>query len=332
MLIKRTPNRGKRVLRRSWPRRSRAVAAAALCLVAVVCGRTYSYFSAKDKVVNRLDLSELDFVIEEPSWEEPDTPVRPGDVLTKDPQIDNTGETDFVVRVKLEEALSLLVQDDTDGVDKLKVEYLDKKADAAGAQYVPVSISDAMITAYTKAGYASYSTNTPTDVTVYRKETTNGDNTVYSYLAYVTDTKQLVQVTPQGDNAATPDSFNVMYAYNERKDAGSGQYTVTATHGKDDEVLDTYYADGTFHDVVTLNFGANVQTDGAALGTDTVWYLADDGYFYYTKALKGESISEPLLKSVSIREAAGNALKGATYTITPVMQAVQVGYDAAAAT
>ena len=103
MLIKRTPYRGKRVLRRSWPRRSVAVAAAALCLLAVVCGRTYSYFSAKDKVVNRLDLSELDFVIEEPSWEEPDTPVRPGDVLTKDPQIVNTGETDFVVRVKIQE-------------------------------------------------------------------------------------------------------------------------------------------------------------------------------------------------------------------------------------
>lgn len=265
-------------------------------------------------------------------FDTPDVPLNPGMDVTKEVGVTNAGNVDVLVRVKLEEALSLLVQDDTDGVDKLKVEYLADKADAAGAQYVPVSISDAMITAYTKAGYAFYSTNTPTDVTVYRKETTNGDNTVYSYLAYVTDTKQLVQVTPQGDNAATPDSFNVMYAYNERKDAGSGQYTVTATHGKDDEVLDTYYADGTFHDVVTLNFAANVQTDGAALGTDTVWYLADDGYFYYTKALKGESISEPLLKSVSIREAAGNALKGATYTITPVMQAVQVDYDAAAAT
>lgn len=312
-------------------KRKIAVGAAALAVVLVSAG-TFAWFSTTDKTEpNIFQMDNFDVTVTE-DFDTPDVPLNPGMDVTKEVGVTNAGNVDVLVRVKLEEALSLLVQDDTDGVDKLKVEYLDKKADAAGAQYVPVSISDAMITAYTKAGYASYSTNTPTDVTVYRKETTNGDNTVYSYLAYVTDTKQLVQVTPQGDNAATPDSFNVMYAYNERKDAGSGQYTVTATHGKDDEVLDTYYADGTFHDVVTLNFAANVQTDGAALGTDTVWYLADDGYFYYTKALKGESISEPLLQSVSIREAAGNALKGATYTITPVMQAVQVGYDAAAAT
>ncbi len=80
-----------------------AAAGAALCLLVVICGGTYSYFSGKDHVVNQLDISELDFVIEEPSWQDPDTPVRPGDVLPKDPQIVNTGETPFVVRVKLQE-------------------------------------------------------------------------------------------------------------------------------------------------------------------------------------------------------------------------------------
>ena len=311
-------------------KRKIAVGAAALA-VALVSAGTFAWFSTTDKTEpNIFQMDNFDVTVTE-DFDTPDVPLNPGMDVTKEVGVTNAGNVDVLVRVKLEEALSLLVQDDTDGVDKLKVEYLDKKADAAGAQYVPVSISDAMITAYTKAGYASYSTNTPTDVTVYRKETTNGDNTVYSYLAYVTDTKQLVQVTPQGDNAATPDSFNVMYAYNERKDAGSGQYTVTATHGKDDEVLDTYYADDTFHNVVTLTFDTTVSLNGSVTDT-TTWVLMDDGYFYYTKALKGESISEPLLKSVSIREAAGNALKGATYTITPVMQAVQVGYDAAAAT
>ena len=83
--------------------RSLAAAGAALCLLVAICGGTYSYFSGKDKVVNQLNISELDFVIEEPSWEEPDTPVWPGDVLPKDPQIVNTGEMPFVVRVKLQE-------------------------------------------------------------------------------------------------------------------------------------------------------------------------------------------------------------------------------------
>lgn len=95
--------KGKRECPRRWGVRSLAAAGAAVCLLVVISGGTYSYFSAKDKVVNQLDISELDFVIEEPSWEDPDTPVRPGDVLPKDPKIVNTGEMSFVVRVKLQE-------------------------------------------------------------------------------------------------------------------------------------------------------------------------------------------------------------------------------------
>ncbi len=80
-----------------------AAAGIAFCLLVIICSGTYSYFSAKDHVVNQLDLAELDFAIEEPSWQNPDTPVRPGDVLPKDPQIVNTGNIDFVVRVKIQE-------------------------------------------------------------------------------------------------------------------------------------------------------------------------------------------------------------------------------------
>lgn len=91
---------GKKVQKRL---RSLFPMAAVLCLLVAVCGGTYSYFSGKDQVVNRLALSGLDFVIEEPSWKDPDTLVRPGDVLPKDPQIVNTGETAFVVRAKIQE-------------------------------------------------------------------------------------------------------------------------------------------------------------------------------------------------------------------------------------
>ncbi|OUQ58674.1 hypothetical protein B5E56_10420 [Flavonifractor sp. An112] len=103
MLHKNSPHKGKRLLRSKWPRRSTAVAGAVICLLIAICGGTYAYFTAKDQVVNELDISNLDFEIEEPSWEDPDTPVRPGDVLPKDPQIVNTGETAFVVRVKIQE-------------------------------------------------------------------------------------------------------------------------------------------------------------------------------------------------------------------------------------
>ena len=145
----------------------------------------------------------------------------------------------------------------------------------------------------------------------------------------------LVQVTPAIGNgsAEKPGSFTVKYAYNKKKDANpdNKEYQVTAIHGKtgEDEKLNHYYGGDTFHDAVVLNFAENVNTNSTVNDTNTKWVLMDDGYFYYTKALNGTSISEPLLKSVSIKQEAGNTLKGATYTITPVMEAVQMNWEAA---
>lgn len=83
------------------------LAASAVCLVLAVTGGTYSYFTAADRVENKLVMSQLTFEIEEPEWEEPLTPVKPGDVLPKDLQITNTGEMDFVVRVRAQEVWTL---------------------------------------------------------------------------------------------------------------------------------------------------------------------------------------------------------------------------------
>ncbi|OUQ56111.1 hypothetical protein B5E58_11275 [Tyzzerella sp. An114] len=90
-------------LKNNSKKRNIVLSGVAVCLLIAVCTSTYSYFSAKDKIVNELDVSKLSFEIEEPNWEEPDTPVKPGDVLPKDPQIVNTGEISFVTRVRIEE-------------------------------------------------------------------------------------------------------------------------------------------------------------------------------------------------------------------------------------
>ena len=227
------------------------------------------------------------------------------------------------------------------------MEYTDEKTPKDNQ--VPVLISQKMIEAYEGNKYESFlvdSYNNLTGITVLQKETTkdgsNNGNTVYSYLAYVTEESpvgsgnhHLVQVTPAIGNgsAEKPGSFTVKYAYNKKKDANpdNKKYQVTAIHGKtgEDEKLNHYYGGDTFHDAVVLNFAENVNTKSIVDDTNTKWVLMDDGYFYYTKALNGTSISEPLLKSVSIKQEAGNTLKGATYTITPVMEAVQMNWEAA---
>ena len=336
-----------------------ALGAGALAVVMVAAG-TFAWFTTTDKVENVFGMDNFDVTITEAFDKDDPIPLVPGTDVTKEVGVTNSGNVPVIVRVKLEETLSLLQMEDNapDGtVDKIKVEYLD--VESQDAKYVPVLISDAMIEAYTtNGGYQDFTTtsyNNLTDITVLQKKTTGADqaNTVYSYLAYKvvnSDTasyNHLVQVTPVIGNGSAdkPASFEVKYAYNLKKPTtlDGSEYSVTATHGKteEDKKLNAYYDDDgpdTFHKkdedtpyAVELNFADKVQTDGKLLSEATIWYLADDGYFYYTKALDGTSISEPLLKSVSISKTAGNAFKGATYTITPVMEAVQMEHAAVAA-
>lgn len=72
---------------------------------------TFSYFHAKDQAVNDFDTTQLQFEIEEPYWEEPLTPVKPGDVIEKDPQVRNTGALPFVTRIRIEERWTLKIPD-----------------------------------------------------------------------------------------------------------------------------------------------------------------------------------------------------------------------------
>lgn len=326
-----------------------AIGAVLLSAVLIVVG-TFAWFTTTDKVENVFQMDAFDVVITE-AFDNTDVPLMPGANITKEVGVSNNGNVDVVVRVKLEETLQLLEME-TDGaggtVDKIKTVYENTDAKTAEEGYVPATISEDMAQAYQEDGYNPFTTTGYDElngITVLRKETTTGSNTVYSYLAYKTNTDpayyHLVKLTPvigTGD-AAAPESFTVEYAYHQYKNAagqnGDGAVGnasgLTVTHGTaGDAKLDAYFggSSGDFHQAVTLNFASHVQRDGGALGADTVWYLADDGYFYYTKPLTGSTISDPLLESVSIAEGVENAFKGATYTITPVMEAVQVDHDA----
>lgn len=319
-----------------------AFGAAALAVVMVAAG-TYAWFSTTDKTkTNVFGMDNFDVTITE-AFDTPEVPLVPGADITKEVGVTNSGNVPVVVRVKLEETLELLEQETGEG--KLKVEYGNEKTPQNNQ--VPVLISQEMIEAYKGNGYNSFSVenyDNLTDITVWQKKTSsNNGNTVYSYLAYVTEgvddgtNHHLVQVTPVIGNgsAEKPDSFTVRYAYNIKKDIESnGIYKATATHGKanEDENLNKYYNSNFHENAVVLNFADNVSINGTVDNDNITWVLMNDGYFYYTKALNGTSISEPLLKSVSIKQEADNTLKGATYTITPVMEAVQMNYKAATAT
>ena len=98
-----------------------AIGAVALAVVLIVAG-TFAWFTTTDKVANVFEMDNFDVTITE-DFDPSDVPLNPGANVTKEVGITNGGNVDVLVRVKLEETLSLLEQDTTDGVDKLKVEY-----------------------------------------------------------------------------------------------------------------------------------------------------------------------------------------------------------------
>lgn len=305
---------------------------AGVLAAAMVFGGTFAWFQTTDSVKNQFGMENFDVAISEDF--DPSVPVAPGADITKNVQIENGGNVDVVIRVKLEETLRMLEQEKGEGVDKVKLSWADSADAAKAGNNIPAKVSKEMYTAKTTAvdtKKIENATLNPTDgdVEVWQKTTTTGANTVYSYFAVkkVGTEYQLVKATPTGDDKANPNAFTIQYGYNTwHNDAASG------IHGKDDATLDTYYTTaggtGKFHNAVKLNFGDNVQVDGKALAETTTWYLADDGYFYYCKPLAGGSISEPLLKSVQFAKEAGNALRGAQYTLTPVMEAIQKDHEA----
>lgn len=322
------------------------VAAAALLVVG-----TFAWFSTTDRVENEFGLDPFDVIITE-DFDTQDVPLTPGTDITKDVTVTNQGDMDVLVRVKLEELLSLLEMDTTEGTDKLLVTY---ETDAGKTDpYIPATLDEKMITAYTNSGYTAYTTSAPDGVTILQKETKavvdgKDANTVYSYVAYVTDTKQLVKVTPETytqvdgkDDKKQPATFKVEYAYHTRKpvdaEATDKVYSLTVQHDNNaenggDSKLTAYAGltgEAKFHDdVIKLIFGNSVDYGQTGAPANAKWKYIN-GYFYYTEVLKGNSISDSLLEAVTLSDKMGNTLRGGRYVLTPIMEAVQVNKEAVA--
>lgn len=97
------------------------VTAVIVCFLLGSINGTFSFFHVKDEVTNSFDLSQINFEIEEPHWEEPITPIKPGDILEKDPSIRNTGQIDFVARLRIEEVWTLKNPSMADSDTPLKI-------------------------------------------------------------------------------------------------------------------------------------------------------------------------------------------------------------------
>lgn len=76
----------------------------AFCLAGVLLiGGIFAYFTDTDDAVNTFTVGKVDIDLEEPGWD-PDNPpvdIVPNKVITKDPQVRNTGKNDAFVFVEI---------------------------------------------------------------------------------------------------------------------------------------------------------------------------------------------------------------------------------------
>ena len=334
-----------------------AVALGAAAVVAV--GGTFAWFSTTDQVENVFDMDDFDVSITEAF--DPETPMNPGSTITKQVGVTNYGDVPVYVRVKFEEKLVLKNWVFKENTDNRLLAYGDKKTptDAEEAEEF-LKTKDNFETqdgskyssTFYKAVVAVYDQNVINTITaagsgweeftagasleagfenveVYRKNATAaGGNEVFQYFAYDTTDKQIVEIEAEKDGEGQTTGYTARYAYHvlEAKDK-----TQEATHEENaDEPEDNeihYNGSGTKY--IALNFA----NKGLNEYDQTNWKLDDgvasnEGWYYYNHILDPGASTDNLLESVTFAEEMPNDYIGATYTITPVMEAVQATPEA----
>lgn len=94
-----------------------ALALVVVLAVTAVTGATLAYFTDNDAKTNTFTVGNVQIELTEPEWEGKVEKVYPGQVLDKDPTVENTGANPCYVRVKVE-GLDYLVKG---GNDALKI-------------------------------------------------------------------------------------------------------------------------------------------------------------------------------------------------------------------
>lgn len=276
----------------------------ALILAAVVAASlltsTYLWFSSTGSLENVFDMETMDIHITENF--NPKIPVEPDTKIKKEVAVENRGDGEVLVRMKLEESLQLM----TVGADgNLEIGF--NPTAAVGANEIMVKTSQNQIDGLKASGFVDVTADTitagdlpsGTTIVVLKREQEKPDNsgTKIEYFAYDSTDNRLMEYDP----AAVPKLGYAVYT----KDGG----VIIGNHGEAGQDLPSPH-----HDFINLN-----------LTNSTKWKVdPSTGWYYYTEVLAGHSMTDYLVDSVEFDSSMGNTYKGAIYTLTPTYEAVQV--------
>jgi len=284
---------------------------------------TYAWFTASDNVVNRFESKSLGGSVGIFERFTPPTNWKPGQEITKEVGVANTGETGALVRMSFDEALTVLANGGA--ISETAVQ-----ADSVSGTRIPVTMDP---TAYNTASpsftgvsdddFASGHT-TPDYVTILRSVSAT-DSTAIGYVAYFELGVGKFQAIKLADGAIKTnaagkivlDTAKFGYRYYD----GSVSTTADWTVGKP-AVTATSALDA--------NIALNFLNTSATINAGKWFYNTADGYFYYIGELLPGTTSPLLLNSVALDEDAGNEYAQITYDLNVKMEAIQNTADALA--
>lgn len=300
--------------------RNRKLKISALLAIATILlmGTAFAWFTSQDKVTTLMRMESLDVVL---STAFKNVAITPGQEVEKRVSVTNRGNKDALVRLSLEEAFEQLTFDDT--TNKPLISYSITK------DVLPVGVNrpfEMKLDPVTIGAIAADAANWrlavggPADVTIYERVNAGSELSSDSYFAFVTSTKQLVRVTPKGVVGLADDKFEFAYQ--------SYANPIAATNilygGNPFNTSNVLDSNGNkLSDTVQIMFDTSKTTsDRLSIPGKDWFYNSSDHYFYYLKPLApGATIS--LFNNLKFSPTMDNKYQGATYSLTPKMEAVQ---------
>jgi len=331
-------------MKKSNKRKSWILAGALALALVTILAATFAWFSASDSVTNKLATKDgLANVSIQETFIPPDD-WKPGQTVTKEVAIANTGTAPALARISFAELLKVTQAPAGEAT------AFDATMAAAGKS--PVSFDN---TAYSTTNGWYPVTTTPnasinnlslaadySPAVVYAKYVSTGSTPSYSFVVWApvagstTGQLQAVDYTTSWDQATNKVSLsNLSYLTYQGTISTTASWTATPPAAADiyqslaEDILNSSAGNvGNYPNNIKLNY-ANIS----ATPTPNMWYYNPaDGYFYYCGVVAPGTITPNLLSSLLLDPAADSTYyANMEFDLTVNSQALQATKDALAA-
>lgn len=308
-------------MKKKTSKQKRVLVVSVLLAALIVAGSTFAWFQSKDEVTNKLSASN-DFGVTITETFTPPTQWLPGEKVSKEVGVVNTGNIDAFVKLSLTNALDLTVVGEADTAftaanvaDYIKLSEAEVTSLQAGGMLV--CEAGTAITAEDKMAVGTGYTPVNSGLYIFRRSViqgkTAGESDTYEYAGYYYDSAEKVYyaIEPTSASAAkypkTVNLSNLVPTLN---------YDDVSTNSRVIATYDAGTAGDAKDDIVIY---INLDTKNIAN-----WTLID-GEFYYNKVLKAGEESGNLVTSVELsNNVQSDAYVDFDYYLTVSTDSVQV--------